>query len=256
MYVEVIIFFLMSLTSLSLIENQNNDLDFLMEQAITSLNNLDYESALLYYNEILKQDPNNYSVLNNKGSILLKLERYEEALKIFEKAIEINPKFVEAINNKGITLINLNQKFDALSTFYQAYRIDPENSITIKNMGLIVESMPFLRENGYAKIEIRTSDDQLVGYTQAHRLAVQYPLAGEWLDNNAKWNPVEINGEELEVVQFTRDFEIKESGLYALTKLALDEGTFGVEIIEIVHNGFLVKQDDKVSVELILLRSP
>jgi len=256
MLIQGVFFLLVALAVTPLTEDQNNDLDFLIEKAVDAINNSDYESALFYFNEILKQDPNNYSMLNNKGGVLIELERYEEALEIFEKALEINPDFVEAINNKAITLANLGENFDALSTFHKAYKIDPENLITIKNMAEIVEEMPFIDVRGYAKIEVRTHDERLVGYTEAHRMAFQYPLAPEWLESKAEWKLVEIDGRELEVLQISKEVTIKQSGLYALTTLGLDEGKFGIKVLEIIHNGFLVKVGDKVSLELILFQEP
>ena len=256
MLIQGVFFLLVALAVTPLTEDQNNDLDFLIEKAADAVNNSDYESALFYFNEILKQDPNNSAMLNNKGGVLIELERYEEALEIFEKALEINPDFVEAINNKAITLANLDRNFDALSTFHKAYQIDPDNFITIKNMAEIVQEMPFLRVEGYAKIEVRTHDGHLVGYTEAHKLLFQYPLALEWLEGQSEWKSVEIDGKELEELQISKELTVGEPGLYAFTSFALDKGKIGVKVLEIVHNGFLVKVGDKVSVELILLQEP
>ena len=156
MLIQSVFFLLIALAVTPSTEDQNNDLDFLIEKAVDAVNNSDYESALFYFNEILKQDPNNYAMLNNKGGVLIELERYEEALEIFEEILEINPDFVKAINNKAITLHKLGENFDALSTFYKAYEIDPDNFITIKNMAEIVQEMPLIEVSGYAKIELRT----------------------------------------------------------------------------------------------------
>jgi len=193
-------------------------------------------------------------MLNNKGGVLIELERYEEALEIFEKALEINPDFVDAINNKAITLAKLERNFEALSTFHQAYNIDPDNFITIENMASIVEAIPFVAVSGYAKIEVRTHDGHLAGYTEAHRFGFQYPLAPEWLEGQSEWKSVEIDGKEIEILQINKELLVDESGLYAMTVLLLDKGKVGIKILEIFHNGFLVKAGDKVSVELIFLQ--
>ena len=44
---------------------------------------------------------------NNKGGILVRLERYEEALRCYDVAIKIKPNYYRIQHNKGIALSEL-----------------------------------------------------------------------------------------------------------------------------------------------------
>jgi len=237
-------------------ENQNVDIDLLLQKALESYNNSQFNDALFYLDEILKHDPDNFFALNTKGGALMQLEKYDEALTYFEKAIEITPDFVEAINNKAAALYILNRNVDALSTFYDAYKIDPNDKIIVENMASINDVMPSISQNSYAKIEVRNSDDQLVGYTESHNLGFKHPLALLFLEDQSEWKPIEIDGEEFESLEYSTSYPILNPGLSTATRIALIEkdGAYGVYVIEIAHNGFLTQPGDKWNVKIILLR--
>ena len=147
MYISGVFFILVALAVSPLYENENQniDLDLLFKKALEAGNNSKFNDALLYLDEILKYDPDNVLALNNKGGMLMYLERYDEALPYFEKAIEINPDFVDAINNKATALYNLNRNVDALATFYEAYKINPYDTVVVENMASIVDETQFVR---------------------------------------------------------------------------------------------------------------
>jgi len=236
---------------------ENGDIDLLFEKSSESANNSEFNEALSYLDEILKLEPDNALALNNKGGILIYLEKYDEALPYFERAIEINLDFAEAINNKAAALYHLNRNADALATFYEAYKIDPHDLVTLENMASIVaETDAWVKEVGYAKIEVRTFDDQLVGYTESHNVWFQDPLALMFLEDKADWKSIEIDGEELEVLEYSVNIPVSKSGLATTTKLALiEEGAVGVNVIKMTHDGFLVNADDELNVKIILLRN-
>lgn len=60
-----------------------------------------------FYNEILKDDPNNIKVLIDKGSLLFKLEQYYDAVECFNRALEIEPNNLEATAKRRFTLEKL-----------------------------------------------------------------------------------------------------------------------------------------------------
>jgi len=122
-------------------------------------------------------------------------------------------------------------------------------------MAFLVDKVPFVRESGYAKIEIRTFDDQLVGYTESHDLFFKYPLALMFLEDKVEWKPTEIDGKEFEVLEYSVNYPISKPGLSATTNIALiEKDASGVYVITINHDGFLTKLGDKVNVTIILLR--
>jgi len=246
MLIQGIFFILIALAISPLYENENVDIDLLFEKSTELSNNSKFNEALPYLDEILKHEPDNALALNNKGGILVHLEKYDEAMRYFERAIEIDPDFVEAIGNKAATLYLLDRKVDALTTFYDAYNLDPHNLTTVKNMGSIVKEYPFVKQDGYAKIEVRTFDGQLVGYTETHDLWFQDPLAWMFFEDKADRKLIEIDGEEFEVLHYSFTFPVTESGLSTTTKLAFrEEGAYGVFVIEMTHDGFLANVGDE-----------
>jgi len=258
MYIYSIFFILVALAVSPLYENENQnvDLDLLFKKALEAGNNSKFNDALFYLDEILKHDPDNVLALNNKGGVLIYLERYEEALPYLEKSIEINPNFVDAINNKAAALYNLNRNVDALATFYEAYKINPYDTVVVENMASIVNETQFVREFGYAKIELRSSDDQLVAYTESHDLGFQYPLAWMFLEDKAEWKQIEIDGKEFELLEYSTSYPVTKPGLSTLTNIALiEKDASGVFIIQINHDGFLTKPGDTMNVKLVLLRN-
>ena len=53
--------------------------------------NKKFEDAVLQYEKILQNDPQDLSALNNKGYTLSKLKRYEAAIECFNHSLQIKP---------------------------------------------------------------------------------------------------------------------------------------------------------------------
>ena len=134
--------------------------------------------------------------------------------------------------------------------------MNPHDLVIIKNMASITKEFPFVREVGYAKIELRNSDDQLVGYTESHDLWFQDPLAWMFLEDRSDWKSIEIDGEQFEVLEHSFNFPLLKSGISTTTSLAFsEEGAYGVYVIKMTHDGFLVNAGDNLNVKIILLRN-
>ena len=265
MYIESIFFILIAFMISPVYENIHQDMDLgeLYEKVLEAKKYSKYDEALSYLDEILKYDSDNSLVLYNKGVILMHLENHEDALTYFEKAIEINPDFFEAIYGKDIALTKTGRNADGLNMFYDPHLVESYNNYSylihpysLNNLEKMhIPNFTFVKEIGYAKLEVRDSNDHLVGYTESHDIFFQYPLAWMFLEKKAEWKPIEINGKELDVLEYSVELSISKPGIYAKTNIFLQEqGALGVRIIEIVHDGFLVKPGDKASVKLILLR--
>ena len=55
----------------------------------------DFSQSLVQFDKLLARDPGNLAAINERGSVLAKLQRYDEALASFEKAlssIRLTPK--------------------------------------------------------------------------------------------------------------------------------------------------------------------
>ena len=70
-------------------------------------NNEKSTDVLNCYNIILKIDPINSIVLNNKGCLLCELGDYDHALECVNDSLKLNPKDSKALQSKGHILIKL-----------------------------------------------------------------------------------------------------------------------------------------------------
>ncbi len=61
---------------------------------------IDFERQIDICNQIIKLDPSNPLVFNNRGNAYAKLREYNKAIEDYNKAIELDPKCFEAFYNR------------------------------------------------------------------------------------------------------------------------------------------------------------
>lgn len=224
-----------------------------LDIAMTMIDNSQYEESLVYLDKVLAIDANNLQALSNKGGVLVKLKRYDEAIEYFDRALAIKPDFVEALNNKAIAFYGLGYYSQASNILLQASELDPNNSLTIKNISFVIEKIPFIKEDGYTKIEVRNKKGELVGYTEAYNFLIKYPFGHSMLMQK-EWKDVEVKGQKVQQLQGVWKFNIDKTGLYARTDVSNSREGMGFIVLEILHDGFLVTEGDQVTVTLNLFR--
>ena len=90
------------------------------------------EEALLHYDTLLMQQPENYIVLFNKGYVnYVYLENNEEALKYFNQALEVNPKYLDAKYNKGRVLEQMGDYVQATEIYKDVLATQPDYRLAI-----------------------------------------------------------------------------------------------------------------------------
>ncbi|MGL5081124.1 MAG: tetratricopeptide repeat protein, partial [Microcoleaceae cyanobacterium] len=62
------------------------------------------EAAIDAYNQAIKFDPDSPETWNNRGVVLIKLQRYHEAVASYEQAIQRRTDYADAWNNRGVAL--------------------------------------------------------------------------------------------------------------------------------------------------------
>lgn len=92
----------------------------LFEEGYNFYNTKEYEKSIDSYDQIIKIDPNDSNVYNNKGNILFALRKKEEAIEFYDKAIEIDSKYANAYYNKGLALSSLRKKEEAEECYKNA----------------------------------------------------------------------------------------------------------------------------------------
>ncbi|MCZ6691815.1 MAG: tetratricopeptide repeat protein [Planctomycetota bacterium] len=84
----------------------------------------EYKKALAAYEKAIEIDPNYAQARNNRGVVLIELNRPKEALKAFDKAIELDPKYARAHYSKGCLLSLFERGEDALESLSTAIDVD------------------------------------------------------------------------------------------------------------------------------------
>lgn len=106
--------------------NPENEWALLMMGNIFARFKKDIDTALTYYDRVLKVKPDDNIALNNIGANLMKLGKTDEAITYFEKAIAINPDYPNTYH--ALALVS-EMKDDAESAFkhaLSALRVNPK----------------------------------------------------------------------------------------------------------------------------------
>ena len=86
-------------TTLSL--DEEKDMNEMVSTSVLLLKENRFEEALPYIDKLLEFDPNNTSLLLNKGSVLIALDRSGESITYFDRVLKIEPN---NMNGKIISL--------------------------------------------------------------------------------------------------------------------------------------------------------
>lgn len=78
---------------------------------------IDPETSIIFYTNIINNNPNEVKAYYSRGLAYLKNSEFEKALKDFDKAIELSPNFLNAYMNRGNVYIHQNRLSDALRDF-------------------------------------------------------------------------------------------------------------------------------------------
>jgi tetratricopeptide (TPR) repeat protein len=101
------------------IEKQANsgDPELMNCLAILHFISCDYEKALYYFQNILKYDPNNFSIWNKIGATFALLKKTDKAQECYFKALDLKPNYVRGWANLAINF-NINQDYPKASLFF------------------------------------------------------------------------------------------------------------------------------------------
>ena len=90
------------------------------------------EEALLHYDTMLMQRPDDYIVLFNKGYVnYVYLENNQTALDYFNQALEVNPDYLDAKYNKGRVLEQMGDYSQAMGIYKEVLKSRPDYQLAI-----------------------------------------------------------------------------------------------------------------------------
>ena len=91
--------------------------------------------ALACYDQAMKYQENEPVLFNDRGNVLLALERYDEALNSYDRALAIQANYVQALDNRGIALQSLHRLTEAVESHQKAINLMPFNANAYNNCG-------------------------------------------------------------------------------------------------------------------------
>lgn len=90
------------------------------------------EEALLHYDTLLMQRPDNYIVLFNKGYVnYVYLEDNEAALDYFNQALDVKPDYLDAKYNKGRVIEQMGDYAQAMEIYKEVLKQKPDYTLAI-----------------------------------------------------------------------------------------------------------------------------
>lgn len=137
-----------------------------------------YGAALQWLDRAVAADPQLASLHNNRGNVLLALEREDEAVASYDRALALGLEDPFALNNRG-TALQARHRFDAaLRSFDRALALRPDFADALLNRGELLLEIG-QRSAGIAALQrARTAgaDDAKIAFTLAS-LGVEQPAA-------------------------------------------------------------------------------
>jgi len=201
LFLILILFFLPFAASTSSELDEPNEIELNLSKAGDAINNKQYQDAIGYLDNVLEQDPNHIKALRNKGAILAILEKYDEALVQFDKVLEIDPKHILGLYNKGRTLAHLERFSEALLYLDKVITLDPVHIPTLILKASILGKTETSIE-GIIQIQIRNSQNQLVGYIESNRLSYfKYYTIEQFLHSIPVKQTVTYGGDNFAIVE-------------------------------------------------------
>jgi tetratricopeptide (TPR) repeat protein len=108
-----------------------------IKSAVDSFNEANFEDALKFSNEILKEDSEDYFAWSVKGRSLFALGKKEEGIEALNKAILINPEYYEAYAHRGLFYYAMGEFEKAQKDVNVAIEDDAKNVELLKTKATI-----------------------------------------------------------------------------------------------------------------------
>lgn len=108
------------------------------ELALYLQENGEPEEALLHYDTLLMQQPDNYMVVFNQAYVnFVYLRDNETALGLFNRALELNPDYLDALFNKGRVLEQMGKYADAFEVYKEVLNRQKDYELAVQAINRI-----------------------------------------------------------------------------------------------------------------------
>ncbi len=119
------------------------------QTAMNYIRNKDYNNALGVIDACIAEHPNNATLYNNRGNVLMEMGKFNEAAFAYQKSININPKFTAPYNGLSTLYMKTGQAEKGLEVLMDLKEIAPNDSVAALNRA----SFELILKNYNAAIE-------------------------------------------------------------------------------------------------------
>jgi tetratricopeptide (TPR) repeat protein len=142
----------------------------LLLAALSARQTRGYQNLEIFYQTILRRNPDCWLAAHNLGGLRLDTGRYAEAVPYYEQALRVRPQLTEALNNLGGVLQRLGRREEAIARFEEALRWAPNDFDLHRNLGAALASVGRLDE---AVVRLRRAVELKPADADLHRLLAQ-----------------------------------------------------------------------------------
>jgi len=151
-----------------LAQEENPEMQKLLDEADSLVNQTKYQEAITYYDNALSIDPKNVVALQGKALALQWLGNNEDAINYFDKALEIDQKNIFLLYSKGFALEGLGRYEEAISYYDKALEIDPNFVDALYSKGFALNSLSSALHDPERGEEAISSFDKALGIDPAN----------------------------------------------------------------------------------------
>ena len=204
-------------TTLSL--DEEKDMNEVVSTLVLLLKENRFEEALPYIEKLLEFDPNNTSLLLNKGSALIALDRSDEAITYFDKLLKIEPNNINALTSKAAALANIGETQNALDLYDRILSIDKDNEKIESEKARLLSITPTISIHGdfgkdkeskydiHLRVTVRNSQGDLISVIESKSgRYMPVSFTDKVFDQLFEKELVEINGEKIQVAKFVESY--------------------------------------------------
>jgi tetratricopeptide (TPR) repeat protein len=105
-----------------------------------------FKKAIIRFDKVIEQNPENSDAFNNKGNTLFELGWHEESARYIYKSLELNPENANALNNRGRILAISENYTEAVEYYNKALKIDKRHTKAWNNKGIAMANLAKLTD--------------------------------------------------------------------------------------------------------------
>lgn len=132
-----------------------------------------WKNEIAFWQDTIRNDPENEVSYNSLGEALTRAGKYDEAVKYIKIALKLNPTFTSAYNNSGTALTESGKLDEAVKAYKEAVRLAPDNSTYLCNLGTaLAKANKYDEASEYFNAAIKLGDaDEVAFYNLGYIMA-------------------------------------------------------------------------------------